>query len=203
MILAPRPVIEGRGWGSELSGRWSICGDGPALSVHVETGVAGALAHLGHRLRFRVSEGWFLVRGGAVEAELRADSLRVVGVLRSGGRCDEGAPSAGDRRRIEAIVAERVLGAVRWPVIGYRGTIVRSAVDAEHAEVRGRLALRGTDEALGLQVTSRPGGVRSEQVFRQSDWGMTPYATLAGQLRVADEIRVIVEAVGRREQGAC
>jgi hypothetical protein len=160
----------------------------------------GALAAVGHDLKLRVDDLRLEVGTDAgepsVQAELRADSLRVVGVLRNGA-VDETEPSPGDRRDIEGNIVREVLEAGRYPVISFRS----SAVEREETgivRVVGRLELHGVAREIELRVRLDAGGRASTRVaVAQPDFRIKPYRAFLGALRVKPEVvvEVVVPAV--------
>ena len=61
--------------------------------------------------------------------------------------------------------------------------------------VRGELTLAGTTAPLSfLLAVAADGSLSGSAVVTQSTWGITPYSTLFGALKVADEVEVAVDA---------
>jgi polyisoprenoid-binding protein YceI len=60
--------------------------------------------------------------------------------------------------------------------------------------VAGELTLAGTKRPLAFDVDLGGGRVRATVVVTQSEFGMKPYSTLFGALKVADEVRVELDA---------
>ena len=61
--------------------------------------------------------------------------------------------------------------------------------------VEGELTLAGTTRPLAFDLdVGDDGRLRAVAVVKQSDWGMKPYSTLFGALKVADEVRVEIDA---------
>jgi hypothetical protein len=162
----------------------------------------GALSAVGHDLKLRVT-AFRLEIGGEplIQAEIRADSLRVAGVVR-GGAIDESEPSARDRREIEGNVASAVLEAGRYPLISFRSLAVETT--GEEARVTGRLELHGTVREVTFPVRRSAGRAVARVTLEQPVFGIKPYRALLGALRVkpAVEIEVIVpEGVWTAQDG--
>ena len=59
----------------------------------------------------------------------------------------------------------------------------------------GELTLAGTTRPLAFDLdVGDDGRLRAVAVVKQSDWGMKPYSALFGALKVADEVRVEIDA---------
>jgi polyisoprenoid-binding protein YceI len=61
--------------------------------------------------------------------------------------------------------------------------------------VDGELTLAGTTRPLAFELlVSEAGRLSGEAVVTQTEWGMKPYSTLFGALKVADDVRVEIDA---------
>jgi polyisoprenoid-binding protein YceI len=61
--------------------------------------------------------------------------------------------------------------------------------------VRGELELAGATEPVEFALMlGDDGHLTGEATINQSEWGIKPYSTLFGALKVADEVKVTVEA---------
>jgi YceI-like protein len=152
----------------------------------------GALSAVGHDLKLRVTD--FELEVGdeppAVRAEFRADSLRVVGVVRDG-VVDEREPSPRDRREIEENIRRDVLEAGRYPLITFRSQPVSGS--GEEARVAGRLELHGVVRDVEFPVRWESGRAVARVRVHQPDFGIKPFRALLGALRVKPD--VLVEAI--------
>jgi polyisoprenoid-binding protein YceI len=159
-------------------------GDG---TLSVRTGRTGAAAKAGHDLVIEVTawEGTLVV-GDAITVELTADptSLRV----REG---SGGMQSLGDddMANIEKTIDEEVLGSAP---IAFRSTAVEVAGGS--LAVEGELTLAGATRAIGVDLNVADGRLRGAAVVTQTDFGMKPYSTLFGALKVADDVTVELDA---------
>jgi hypothetical protein len=150
----------------------------------------GALSAVGHDLKLRVTNFKLEVGGEPlIHAELRADSLRVAGVLR-GGAVDEREPSARDRREIEGNIAREVLAAGRYPLITFRSLAVEKT--GEDARVTGRLELHGAVREIAFPVRLYAGRAVARVTVDQPAFGIKPYRAFLGALRVKPEVVVEV-----------
>jgi hypothetical protein len=165
---------------------------GPATAtLAVRTGRTGAVAKAGHDLLLHVTD-WqatLEVASGSVPLSLllEADgsSLRV----REG---TGGMQALGDddKASIEQTIDDEILK--RQP-IAYRSTSIR-ALDNGRLAVDGELTLAGSTRPLTVEVSfDADGAPTGSVVVKQSEWGIKPYSTLFGALKVADNVRVVLE----------
>jgi hypothetical protein len=158
-------------------------------TLTVKTTRTGAAAKAGHDLVIEVT-AWqaTLEVGDASSIALDADpkSLRV----REG---KGGMQKLGDdeKANIEQTIDDEVL---RGTPIEFRSTEVTSS-DAGIG-VRGALMLGGTTSPIAFDVDVGPdGSLRASAVVTQSEWGIAPYSTLFGTLKVVDEVEVVLDAL--------
>jgi polyisoprenoid-binding protein YceI len=166
---------------------------GPAeavLSVH--TGTTGAAARAGHDLRIEVAS-WSaeLTLGtepGQSSLRLTADPASLTVREGRGGLKPLGDE---DRRTIARRIREEVLG--REPV-EFRSTAVVPEPDGERLRIDGELSLHGTRRPLGFELSlTGDGGLRARAHVTQSAFGITPYSTMFGRLKVRDAVEVTLE----------
>jgi YceI-like domain len=159
----------------------------PDGTLSVRTGRTGAAAKAGHDLLIEVT-AWeaTLAIGEEMSVELAADptSLRV----REG---SGGMQSLGDDDM--ANINETIDGEVlkREP-IAFRSTAV--SADGGTLAVEGELTLTGTTRPIAFDVSFADGRARATAVVTQTDFGMKPYSTLFGALKVADDVTVELDA---------
>jgi polyisoprenoid-binding protein YceI len=170
-----------------LSGRYTLGPENATLSVR--TGRGGAAAKAGHDLLIEVSSWQATLEVGEDPAQttmtLAADggSLRV---LEGTGGIQ--ALGDDDKTSIAKTIDEEVLKRER---IEFRSTAVESGEDDGHLSVKGELRLLGNSAPLAFDLRVSPDGeLSASAVVKQSDWGMKPYSTLFGTLKVADEVEV-------------
>ena len=146
----------------------------------------GALSAIGHDLKLRVTDFTIEIGDGpSVQARFRADSLRVVGVLR-GGTVDEREPSAKDRKEIEGNIAREVLEAGKYPEIAFRSKSVESA------RVTGSLDLHGVRRDIAFEARQEGDCWLARIPIHQPDFRIKPFKALLGALRVKPEVLVEV-----------
>jgi polyisoprenoid-binding protein YceI len=171
------------------TGTYKLGPDDGTLSVR--TGRTGAAAKAGHDLLIHVTawEATLAIGDGpaATSIELDADaaSLRVregTGGMQSLGDDDK----ANIRQTIDDDVLKR-------RAITFRSTAVTGADG--RLTVQGELTLAGTSRPLAFELdVGDDGRLRAVAVVKQSDWGMKPYSALFGALKVADDVRVEIDA---------
>jgi polyisoprenoid-binding protein YceI len=171
------------------AGTYRLGPDDGTLSIH--TGRTGAAAKAGHDLVIEVTAWEGTLRVGedpadtSVELEADATSLHV----REG---RGGLQSLGDddKDNIRTTIDDDVL---KGQAIAFRSTAVTGA-DGQ-LTVEGELTLAGTTRPLAFDLAvGDDGRLSGAAVVKQSDWGMKPYSTLFGALKVADEVRVEIDA---------
>lgn len=148
-------------------------------SIFVKTSREGPAAKAGHDLVIDVT-GWSAevdLAGGEVSLDVDPGSLRV----REGVGGVKGL-SRPEKRQIEKAIDRKVL---RGRPISFRSSRVDRNV------VSGELTLAGETHPIEVPVDVADDGTATATVaVRQSAWGMKPYSTMMGALRVGDEVEV-------------
>jgi polyisoprenoid-binding protein YceI len=97
-----------------------------------------------------------------------------------------------DKANIEKTIDDEVL---ERKAITFRSTAVQPTAGGGGLSVQGVLTLVGRSHPLAFEVAVAEGGTLSAlAVVKQTDWGMKPYSTLFGALKVANEVRVEIDA---------
>jgi hypothetical protein len=105
-----------------------------------------------------------------------------------------------DKANIEETIDGEILLGME---IAFRSTAVEIAADRNTLRVQGELTLVGVTHPLGFDVETGAGGeLTAKVVVKQSDWGMKPYSTLFGALKVTDEVEIEVDASEERSIAA-
>jgi polyisoprenoid-binding protein YceI len=160
----------------------------------VRTQRTGAAAKAGHNLLIHVTDWEATLEVGDDPAQssivLHADatSLRV----REG---TGGMQTLGDddKASIEETIDEEIL---KREGIEFRSTAVQADPDGSRISVKGELTLVGNVAPVALELDVGDGGKLSgSTVLTQTDWGITPYSTLFGTLKVVDEVEVAIDVV--------
>lgn len=159
-------------------------------TLSVRTGRTGAAAKAGHNLLIDVTAWQATLDVGADPAlvfSADATSLRV----REGAG---GMQALGDddKASIEQTIDDEVLK--RQP-IEFRSTAVQASPDGSRLTVQGELTLAGKIAPIAFDIeVGDDGRLTASAVVKQTDWGISPYSTLFGALKVVDEVEVQVDA---------
>jgi polyisoprenoid-binding protein YceI len=166
---------------------------GPTVaSLKVWTGKEGRAAKAGHNLEIEVAD-WSatLELGGSPDAttlSLTAGSRSLRVLAGSGGMQKLGDD---DRAKIDKAIDDEVL---KGGEIKFQSTDVHRVDGTDDFHVHGDLTLLGTTAPVAFTLTvGDDDRFAAEALIKQSDFGMKPYSTLFGTLRVKDELRVAVE----------
>lgn len=167
---------------------------GPADGTFsLRTGRTGAAAKAGHDLLIRILS-WeaTLILGDDPEGTsltLTADggSLRV-----QEGTGGMKALTEDDKADIATTIDDEILK--REPIT-FRSTRMEPMEGGGGWSVQGDLTLLGATRPLAFDLVAGDGGrLRADAVVKQTDWGITPYSTLFGALKLEDEVTIEVEA---------
>jgi polyisoprenoid-binding protein YceI len=171
-------------------------------TLSVRTGRTGAAAKAGHNLLIHVT-AW---QATLVIGDDPADTSIVLDADPTSLRVREGtggmqALSDDDKASIQQTIDDDVL---KRKAIEFRSTAVQPSADGSRISVQGELTLVGEACPIGLDLTvGDDGRINGSAVIRQTDWGITPYSTLFGTLRVVDEVEVVIDVVyGRADPGS-
>ncbi|QEC47936.1 YceI family protein [Baekduia soli] len=168
------------------TGRLVLGPDTATLSVR--TGRTGAAAKAGHDLVIEVTawEGT-LTLGQTPSVTVTADP-RSLHVRRGHG----GMQPLGDddKATIRRTIGKEVL---RGEPIAFRSTSVTPG-EPGHMHVEGELELGGRRGPIAFDLVFADGRLTGGATVTQSAWGIKPYATLFGALKVADDVEVVLEA---------
>jgi hypothetical protein len=158
---------------------------GPENStLAVKTTRTGVAAKAGHNLLIEVTAWEATMDGTSIVLDVDSTSLRV-----REGTGGMQALDDDDKAGIAETIDEEVLK--RQP-IAFRSTSVK--VDDGRIAVEGELTLNGATRPIAFELNVADGRLGGSVVVRQSDWGMSPYSTLFGTLKVVDEVEVVLDA---------
>jgi YceI-like protein len=175
---------------SAEEGTYRLGPDGADLRVR--TGRHGAAAKAGHDLLIEVTswDATLEVGGrGEVDLELNADptSLRV---LDGKGGVQELTDE--DKSYIGETIAKEILG--EGP-IRFRSTGGGSGGEGGRLRIAGDLEMAGATNSVSFELdVSEDGELSGGTRLKQSDWGIKPYSTLFGALKVNDEVELEIAA---------
>ena len=163
------------------------------LSIHL--GTDGLLGRFGHRHLIgapvasgRVSFDPARPEQNRVQLSFKAVQLQVL----------DSDLAEDQRAEVQRVMQSRqVLHGLRHPLIRFDSR--QMEVHGGDFFLRGHLTLRGTTRPLAIrgQLERRPGGMRvtGRARFKQSLFGIRPVSTLAGAIRVKDELEVRFQLV--------
>jgi polyisoprenoid-binding protein YceI len=161
----------------------------PSSTLAVRTGRGGAAAKAGHDLLIRVTAWEATIEVGddptQTTMELTADatSLRVqVGIGGMQALGDD------DLANIHQTIDDEVLE--RRDIV-FRSTGVENG---DALKVQGDLTLGSETRAIAFDlIVGADGTLAARAVVTQSAWGMKPYSTLFGALKVADDVEIVLD----------
>jgi polyisoprenoid-binding protein YceI len=169
-------------------GTYRLAPESATLSVH--TGRRGAIAKAGHDLLIDVTR-WGATVEIAVDLrqsliELEADPNSLCVREATGGIQGLGED---DREGINETIVKEVLKGME---IVFRSRSVEPKGDGRFT-VEGDLELAGGVNPIRFELElGDDGHVSASATVTQSDWGMKPYTTLFGTLKVADDVEVSI-----------
>ena len=161
-------------------------------TLSVRTGRTGAAAKAGHDLVLHVTSWQATLDVGddpdATSIELTADatSLRVH-------RGTGGIQALGEEEKsgIQETIDDEVL---KRQDISFRSTGARGEGDGSRISVEGDLTLLGKTQPVAFDLAiGDDGALSATAVVRQTAWGMKPFSTMFGALKVADEVEVVLD----------
>jgi polyisoprenoid-binding protein YceI len=161
-------------------------------TLAVRTGRTGAAAKAGHDLLIHVTSWQATLEVGdapgrsSVVFDADATSLRVVE-----GTGGMQALGDDDKASIQETIDDEIL---KREGIAFRSTAVQVAPDGSRIEVQGELTLVGETRPISVELAAGDGRLTGSTVLKQSEWGIKPYSTLFGALKVADEVEIVIDA---------
>jgi polyisoprenoid-binding protein YceI len=161
-------------------------------TLAVRTGRTGAAAKAGHDLLIHITSWHATLEVGddaersSVVFDADATSLRVLE-----GTGGMQALGDDDKASIQETIDEEILKRER---IAFRSTAVHVAPDGSRIEVQGELTLVGETRPISVELAAADGRLTGSTVLKQSEWGIKPYSTLFGALKVADEVEIAIDA---------
>lgn len=155
----------------------------------IRTGRAGAASKAGHDLLIEVTSWQATLDLDAQPAlNLNADSRSLRVLQGTGGvkSLDED-----DKANIAQTINDEVL---KGRPIEFRSSAADRSSDGSAVSVQGELALGDARAPVSFELAVRDGRLTGEATVKQTDFGIKPYSALFGALKVADEVRVAIEA---------
>jgi hypothetical protein len=160
----------------------------------VATKREGAVAKVGHDLRMEVTrwEARLNLDEPDPSLDVEADSTSFQVVEATGGIK---ALKEDERAAIPTTINEEVLETM--PIVFHSTSVV---VNGSALRVEGELEIKETKHPIGFELALSDGGhVSGGAKLKQTDWGMKPYSTLFGTLKVANGVEISVDANPRSE----
>jgi hypothetical protein len=158
-------------------------------TLTVRTRRTGAAAKAGHDLLIEVTAWSATLDMGAEPALVLSADPRSLRVREGSGGMQ--ALDDDDKGGIEQTIDDEVL---KGNPIEFRSTSIEPGADGGPGRVEGELELAGERRPIAFELAAGEGGrPTATVVVRQSDWGMKPYTTLFGTLKVADEVEIAVD----------
>lgn len=166
--------------------------------IFVHTFKEGFLSAVAHDLLIDVTN--FMVKlnvpntgsnSASVEAEVQADSLKVICAMKDGQR-QYAALKEKDKADIEEATFKDVLHSVKYPTINFRShSIIQEKEGVYH--VKGELTLHGVTRPIELDVTTMGKDLKGKVTLPQKDYGIKPYKALLGTLKVKNEVDIVFD----------
>lgn len=171
-----------------ITGTHALGPDGGRLLV--KTGRSGLGRKAGHDLTIEVTRwsGEAVVDAAdparcAITVEAEVDSFAV--------REGEGGVKPltdGDRAEIRKVLREKILRSAAHPLVTFRSTRVEGT--PESFTIEGELTIVGETRPVTVRGRIADGHARGTATVVQSRWGIKPYSTFFGALKLADEVGV-------------
>lgn len=162
-------------------------------TLSLRTGRTGAAAKAGHDLLIRATSWEATITAGedpgdaTITLDVDGGALRVIE-----GTGGMKALSESDKADISKTIDDEIL---KRQHITFRSTRVTPAADGGGVHVEGDLTLLGVARPIALDVAvGDDGSLSGGVVIAQSDWGIKPYSTLFGALKVSDEVALAIDA---------
>jgi polyisoprenoid-binding protein YceI len=160
-------------------------------TLSVRTGRTGAAAKAGHDLLIDVTVWEATVEVGGDPADTRVELTAHAGSLRvREGTGGMQALGDDDKADIQKTIDAEVL---KGQAIVFRSTTVHPLDSGLH--VQGELTLAGATGRVAFELAvDGDSRLNAVAVVTQTDFGMKPYSTLFGALKVADDVEVRLDA---------
>ncbi len=159
-----------------------------ALRLSILTRRDGLLARAGHDLRLQANALRFWLDHEGVH--LRIDSAHIEPVCaRMGDRDMPLLLSESDLRRIGQNLRGEVLRVQRFPEIAFDAPLPSSG----QGSLDGHLTLCGVRRPQRVFLLRRGAALSATAVLTQSAFGIEPYSTMLGAIRVRDEVEIEAE----------
>ncbi|MCF6159571.1 MAG: YceI family protein [wastewater metagenome] len=123
------------------------------------------------------------------EAEIKADSLKVICAMKDGQR-QPNTLKQKDLADIEETMFKDVLHPAKYPVITFRSTNIMQEKEGTY-RVKGELTLHGVTRPVEFNANTTTGkDLKGKVTIAQKDFGIKPYKALLGTLKVKNEVDI-------------
>lgn len=128
------------------------------------------------------------VQSASVEAEIFANSLKVVCAMKEGQRQPDTLKEK-DKAEIEEATFKDVLHPSKFPTITFCSTEIQENDGTYH--VKGTLTMHGVTRAIEFDAKTTTGKeIKGKVTLAQKDFGIKPYRALLGTLKVKNEVDI-------------
>jgi hypothetical protein len=168
---------------------WSHQFDASSADCFVFVMKEGILSAVAHDLKLQIQEFEVAVdeTSRSVAAIFNADSATVVSAMKQGEE-DPYALSVEQKTQIELSVRLDVLRSREFPDIVF---VSESVTDSEAGYlVRGTLEIRNKPQSIIFPVRPANGRLVAEAIINQPDFGIEPFSTMMGAIRVRPAVMV-------------
>jgi YceI-like domain len=171
-------------------GSYQLGPDDGRLTVHTQR--SGAAAMAGHNLVIDVTSWRAVLTAGETPTDMRVELEVDGGSLRvREGTGGMQTLEQQHKQEIEQTIDEEVL---RGDAISFRSTHAAPSPDGDAVTVEGELKLHGASHPIAFDVSADDDGtVSASTVIKQTDYGIKPYSTLFGALKVVDEVEISID----------
>jgi len=163
-------------------------------TLSVKTKRTGAAAKAGHDLVIHVTswEATLEIGEGAAQTVVIALDADAASLRVREGRGGIQALGEDDKASIHKSIDDDVL---KRQDIAFRSTEAQFNADGKRIDVQGELTLVGKTRPVEFELEiDADGTLTGSAVITQSDWGIKPYSTLFGALKVADQVELELDA---------
>lgn len=175
------------------AGSYHLTSNSGKLSVYTyKEGFLSAVAHdllidvTNFTVKLNIPDGG--VQSASVEAEMSANSLKVVCAMKDGQRQLETLKEK-DKTDIEEATSKDVLHPSKYPTINFRSSSVQEKDGTYH--VKGELTLHGVARPIEFDaITSTGKDLKGKITLSQKDFSIKPYKALLGTLKVKNEVDI-------------
>lgn len=167
--------------------------DAQSGDLLLDTTCEGPMAKMGHDLTLIVND-WHatLALGDAPDASSLSMTANLESLRVRDSRGGSKPAGEGDFAKIQEHAAS-ALGVAQYPELSFASTAIEG--DWESGRLEGQLTLHGQSHPQVFDVVATEGGFKLTGVVKQSRFGVKPFSTMMGALRLVDDVAVEVAIV--------